>query len=75
MRYRNPNRIADRIVFLVCAVIALVLIGYEAGAYLERRSKDAACVALPPIRQDLQNMTKKQQRLWIKYYLSRGGTA
>lgn len=73
MRYRNPNRIADRIVFLVCAVVALVLIGYEAGAYIEQARKDAACTAIPPLRHHLRDMTKLQQKRWITYYLSKGG--
>lgn len=72
MRYRNPNRIADRIVFLVCAVIALILIGYEAGAYIEQSKKDAACMAIPPLRHNLRDMTKLQQKRWIKYYMSKG---
>lgn len=59
-------------VFLAVCAVSLFIGGYATGQYAERRMKDAACVAIPPMRQQSLDMDKKQERRWIKYYLSKG---
>lgn len=72
MRHRNPNRLADRIVFWTCLVVGLFWFGYETGAYAERLQKAAACATVPAPQKSLYDVSKRQQKRWIKYYLARG---
>lgn len=72
---RNPRRMVDAIVFFFCLAVFVCYIGFEMGAYAERIKKEAACVAIPPIPQrSTYDMGKKQKKLWIKYYKSKGET-
>lgn len=68
---RKPRHMIDAIVFFFCLAAFIWWIGFELGAYSERIRKEAACVAIPPVK-SFYDMTKKQRNRWIKYYLSKG---
>ena len=69
---RKPARqMIDSIVFFLCLGIGMVYLGFELGAYSERIRKEAACVAIPPVK-SFYDMSKKQRDRWIKYCLSKG---
>lgn len=71
MRHKNPNRLADRIVFWLCLFIAMGL--YTSAMYQYGFDNGAAsCKPAAPIQMDLKRMSLRAEANFVRWWKARG---
>jgi len=72
MKTPRSTALAERILVIVCGILFLLFVGYEVG--LKASQMDCKVESKKPVAKKLNvhNMTKQSQRVWARYFVSRG---